>query len=226
MPSKQVTIQGVMTWEGDMPSQGPGFPTHPIAPGGSTPPWGIPIYPGVGWPVFPTNPIAPGGTTPPWGIPVPPYPSTGPGFPTHPIAPGGQPPSIWPSPGRPDQGLPQPPTIWPGPGYPDQGLPGQPPSIWPGPGKPDQGLPGAPPNVNVPTFPSQLPMPGGGGGGMPPVYPVGPVPVGDGSFVGYWSPTHGWVLVPAPVPPDGGGETPAPPTVEPHKASTTGAVKS
>jgi hypothetical protein len=69
-------------------------PSHPIAPGGS--------------PGFPSHPIAPGGG-----------PSQGPGFPTHPIAPGGQPPGIWPSPGRPDQGLPQPPPgIWPSPGHP------------------------------------------------------------------------------------------------------------
>jgi hypothetical protein len=137
MPTKQVTIQGIMTWEDTptYPSQGPGFPTNPIAPGG--PP------PGVWNPVFPTNPIAPGG--PPPGI----WPSPGhpahpiylppgvnvPGFPTHPIAPGGPPPGIWPGPGRPDQGLPgQPPGFWGGvaPPHPDQGLPGQPPGIWGG----------------------------------------------------------------------------------------------
>jgi hypothetical protein len=38
------------------------------------------------YPGFPTQPIAPGGTTPPWGINVPIYPSQGPGFPTNPIA--------------------------------------------------------------------------------------------------------------------------------------------
>jgi hypothetical protein len=126
MGSRQVTIQGVMTWED---AGAPVFPTHPIAPGG--PPLGIwggaplptptpPIYypPGVNVPVFPTHPIAPGG--PPLGIwggaplPVPtppiyyppsgggqpPYPSTGPGFPTHPIAPGGPPPEVgWTPPG-------------------------------------------------------------------------------------------------------------------------------
>jgi hypothetical protein len=70
------------------PSTGPGFPTHPIAPGGQPPGiWG-------GAPPWVSHPIAPGGSP---GVPThpiynPPYPSTGPGFPTHPIAPGGQPP--------------------------------------------------------------------------------------------------------------------------------------
>jgi hypothetical protein len=58
----------------------PGWPTHPIAPGG--PPPGI--WPGPG---YPSHPIAPGG--PPPGI----WPS--PGYPSHPIAPGGSPPGIW-----------------------------------------------------------------------------------------------------------------------------------
>jgi hypothetical protein len=67
------------------PSQGPGFPTHPISPGGQPP------YPSQG-PGFPTHPISPGGQ--------PPRPSQGPGFPTHPISPGGggggeQPPGTW-----------------------------------------------------------------------------------------------------------------------------------
>jgi len=68
------------------PSQGPGFPTHPIA----EPPWGWgqqPPYPSQG-PGFPTHPIA----RPPWGWgQQPPYPSQGPGFPTNPIVvpPGG-----------------------------------------------------------------------------------------------------------------------------------------
>jgi len=83
---------GVPGWPGQglpgqppYPSTGPGFPTHPIAPGGQPP------YPSTG-PGFPTHPIAPGGGG------QPPYPSTGPGFPTHPIAPGGPPPGVWPSP--------------------------------------------------------------------------------------------------------------------------------
>jgi hypothetical protein len=83
------------------PSQGPGFPTHPIAPGGQPP------YPSQG-PGFPTHPIAPGGQ--------PPHPSQGPGFPTHPISPGG-----------PGGGGEQPPGIWGGtpPIYIDIGPPGQ-----------------------------------------------------------------------------------------------------
>src|SRR5580765_5122931 len=58
----------------------PGYPAHPIAPGG--PPPGIWPSPG-----HPAHPIAPGGP--------PPEASQGPGLPTHPIAPGGQPPGIW-----------------------------------------------------------------------------------------------------------------------------------
>jgi hypothetical protein len=73
MPSKQVTIQGVMTWEGSGgPGDGGEHPAHPI------------MGPGI-----PTHPIA----GPPPGI----WPS--PGTPTHPIA--GPPPGIWPSPGTP-----------------------------------------------------------------------------------------------------------------------------
>jgi hypothetical protein len=70
------------------PSQGPGFPTHPIAPGGGG---GGGQPPGI-WPSpgYPSHPIAPGGG-----------PSQGPGFPTNPIYPGGPPPGIWPSPGQP-----------------------------------------------------------------------------------------------------------------------------
>jgi hypothetical protein len=79
------------------PSQGPGFPTHPIAPGG--PPLGFwggrpPEYVDIGGPgpqPHPEHPIAPGGK--------PPYPSQGPGFPTPPIyfpPPGSKPPlGIW-----------------------------------------------------------------------------------------------------------------------------------
>lgn len=62
---------------------GPGYPAHPIAPGG-----------GPSQPPFPTHPIAPGGTTPPWGpglSPSPPGIWPSPGFPAHPIAPGGGP---------------------------------------------------------------------------------------------------------------------------------------
>jgi hypothetical protein len=123
MPSKQVTLQGVITW--DDASQ-PGFPTHPIAPGGPPPGfWG-----GVA-PPLPTHPIAPGGLPPGfWGGVAPPVA-------THPIAPGGPPPGYWGgvAPPHPDQGLPGvPPGYWGGvaPPHPDQGLPGQPPGYWGG----------------------------------------------------------------------------------------------
>lgn len=69
-------------------SQGPGFPTNPIAPGGRPP------IASTG-PGFPTNPIAPGG---PIGS-VPPPTVWVPVFPTNPIAPGG-------GGERPDQSLP------------------------------------------------------------------------------------------------------------------------
>jgi hypothetical protein len=73
------------------PSQGPGFPTHPISPGGQPPSiWGgAPPYVDIGGPgqqpggPHPSHPIAPGGR------------------PSHPIAPGGsggeggQPPGTW-----------------------------------------------------------------------------------------------------------------------------------
>jgi hypothetical protein len=122
----------------------PGFPTHPIAPGG--PPPGI--WPGPG---YPAHPIAPGGPPPViWpgpGYPAPPiyyppYPSQPP-FPTPPINIGGPPP--W--------GIPLPPGIWPSPGYPAHPIApgGPPPSVWPGPGRPDQGLPGAQPGVDNPV---------------------------------------------------------------------------
>ena len=136
MAQRPVVITGTLTFLDEQPggpnypSQGPGFPTHPIAPGG--PGWG------GGQPVYPSHPIY-----------NPPYPSTGPGFPTHPIAPGGggQPP--YPSQGLPpfpSQGLPgsQP--------HPDQGLPGQPPYPSQGPGFPTHPIvipPGQPPPSDI-----------------------------------------------------------------------------
>lgn len=80
-------------------------PSHPIAPGGPTPPvdpgWGVP------GPPYPTHPIAPGGGHPEHPIVTPPLPPSiwpGPGKPTHPIVipPGGSIPpdvGIWPDPG-------------------------------------------------------------------------------------------------------------------------------
>lgn len=130
------------------PSQGPGFPTNPIAPGGPPPGiWGgggVGNYPDAGFPA-----------------PQPP-----PGQPTHPIAPGGQP-------GQPPQegqggwvfspyygwvwepagsgGKPRPPSL-PGAGrHPDQSLPGAQPH-------PDQGLPGAQPHPDQ-SLPQPMPSP-------------------------------------------------------------------
>jgi hypothetical protein len=148
MPSKQVTIQGVMTWDEsgpNYPSQGPGFPTNPIAPGGTTPPWGVNL------PLYPSHPIAPGGQ--------PPYPSQGPGFPTNPIAPGGTtppwginlPPSIWPSPGRPDNSLPPVLGLWPDAGVPTHPIVLPPPFAPPG-SAPIQPIAGMPVGDNFIAF--------------------------------------------------------------------------
>lgn len=74
MPSKMVTIIGMMTWEETAPPGVPGYPAHPI------------YNPG-----YPAHPIV----LPPPGIgggPMPPSP----GVPTHPIY---WPPTIWPDPG-------------------------------------------------------------------------------------------------------------------------------
>jgi hypothetical protein len=127
MPSKQVTIQGVMTWDDSgpvYPSQGPGFPTNPIAPGGTTPPWGINVPPGI-WP--------------------------SPGYPSHPIAPGGQPPSIWPSPGHPDNTLPPVLDLWPSPGVPTHPIV-LPPQVAPPGSAPIQPIAGRPVGDNFIAF--------------------------------------------------------------------------
>ena len=77
------------------PSQGPGFPTNPIAGPGRPPGWGMANDPGY---------------SPPWATPQPPYPSQGPGFPTHPIAGPGRPPG-WGMANDPGYGHPQYPNI-------------------------------------------------------------------------------------------------------------------
>jgi hypothetical protein len=96
MPSKQVTIMGVMTWEGEgggsgdsglhpsHPIMGPGIPTHPIAgpPPGIWPSPGVPTHPIV----IPPDAIAPGVPTHPIVLPGDPtHPIVIPGTPTHPI---------------------------------------------------------------------------------------------------------------------------------------------
>src|SRR4030095_10963989 len=108
MPTRQVTIQGVMTWD-DPGVNVPVFPTHPIAPGG--PPPGI--WPGPGRPdqglpgqppgiwTRPGNPAHPIYHPPGVNVPV---------FPTHPIVPGGLPPGIW---GGGGEGFPTPPIFLP-----------------------------------------------------------------------------------------------------------------
>jgi hypothetical protein len=133
----------------------PGRPSHPIAPGGTTPPWGIegPVDPGYGYPL---PPVINGG--PPL------YPDQGlppvHGRPSHPIQPT--------YPVDPDYGLPVAPGIWPQPpittwppptpvhpshpiypsgGHPSHGLP-------PAPARPDQGLP---PSGEHPEHPIELP---------------------------------------------------------------------
>jgi integrin beta 8 len=158
----------------------PGWPAHPIAPGGP----GGPVDPGYGVPGWPSHPIAPGGrppgiwggpgSLPPWAMPpiyIPPGGPVDPGFgvpgwPSHPIAPGGPPPGIW-------GGAPLP---WPGhpiaPG-------GPPPGIWGGPGS-------LPPSVMPPIY---IPLP-------PDEKPPEP---GDGL-----SPTHPIVIPPPPGVPDTG----------------------
>jgi hypothetical protein len=109
----------------------PGYPAHPIAPGG--PPPGI--WPSPGWPA---HPIAPGGRPPGiWG--------GAPSFPAHPIAPGGQPPGIWGGMPWPTPPIYLPPESIPGlkpehPIYipPSSGVPGVPthPIVLPPPGSP------------------------------------------------------------------------------------------
>jgi len=137
----------------------PGYPSHPIAPGGPPPVagWTPPGY-------QPGHPIAPGGQ--------PPFPSQGPGFPTNPIVippdsiadgvpthPIIIPPEIWPQPGVPTHPIVIPPNAI-GPGKPSQPI-YIPPEIWPGPGRPDQGLPGSQPQpehpIYLPEVPDELP---------------------------------------------------------------------
>jgi len=186
MPTRQVTIQGVMTWEDPYPSQGPGFPTHPIAPGGGVPPgyWGgvAPPYPDQGLPGRP------------------PYPSQGPGFPTNPIAPGGPPPGVW-IPAFPTNPIAPggtPPGYWGGvaPPYPSQGLPGSQPGV-------DNTLPGSQPGVDN-TLPGAPP---GYWGGVAPPWVSNPIS-GGGYIVG-WSPITGPVFIPiGGAPPAGSGQPP------------------
>jgi hypothetical protein len=195
------------------PSQGPGFPTHPIAPGG--PPPGI--WPSPGHPAHPIV-LPPGPVDPGYGIPLPPVISHPiPPTPEHPIA---LPPTY---PVDPDYGLPLPPTVWPEP---------------PKPVDPDYSVP----VPILPTHPIYLPAGPNHDLPLPPgaIYPPLPPYVSTGPVgqlmcfvwipgVGYrWTtidvnlkPEHPIVIPPSTVPPKpthpiAGSEEPEGPTVTPH----------
>lgn len=163
----------------------PGWPSHPIAPGGPPPrPWGPVYYPDQGLP-------GPQPGQPPrmWGPIL--YPDQGlPGW-----QPGsGQPPKPWGPINYPDQGLPRPPPIiWGGGGvgdYIDAGFPGpqpgRPPQIWGGPYFPPIASwgPGFPTNPIVIPLPPEHQNPPEAGKPPPP----------DGGW-GY-SPEYGWGYFP------------------------------
>jgi hypothetical protein len=199
-------------------------------PGNELPEGGGEVDPGYGVeaPAFPSHPI----------MPVPP----GGGAPSHPIAPGGPSYPIWVRPdnslpgsggrpARPDHGLPggsgRPPR-------PDQGLPGsggRPP-------RPDQGLPGSGgrPDNSLPGTGGRPPrpdhsLPGSGGrpdNSLPPIFPPlpptnKPVYPPETLYLLAIIPGVGWryVLVDLTtlpdntLPPEGGGEVPPEPEVDP-----------
>jgi hypothetical protein len=153
----------------------PGWPAHPIAPGGRPPGiWGgPPNYVDIGppgpqpppwYPGAPTHPIPPGvWPTPPGSPPLGTWGGANQPFPSNPIAPGGPPPSV---------SHPIPPGIWPTP--PGGGAP-TPPPWWPG----------------APTHPIP-PIVGGG-----PIVPPPGVPEAESliDWKSAWSPTTGWVVV-------------------------------
>lgn len=183
MPTKQVTIQGIMTWEE------PGGPDNslPRPPGQVSPPI---YYPPGFW--GPNDPrpdnSLPGQPPGIWG-PTDPRPGYG--------LPGGPPPVV-------GGGPIYPPGIWgpndPRPGY---GLPGQPPQIWgPTDPRPGYGPPGNQPGVGYPGFPTPPIYIAGGGVATP---PAAGVPV-KGSLTFYEG--KGYVFVPEnsgeSVPPEGG----------------------
>lgn len=192
MPSKQVTIQGVMTWEGDV-SNVPGTPTHPIY---------NPVYPSQGLPgsqPYPDQSLPGNQPYPGQGLPGnQPYPGQG--------LPGNQP--------YPGQGLPgfQP--------YPDQGLPGQqprpshpifnPPYPTTGPGFPTAPIV-IPPVLGIgqPEHPITLP-PAVAPPGTAPINPIAGIPVGD-NLVMFFLPGYGPVFVySGDGPPNIGGQPPEP----------------
>lgn len=184
MPSRQVTIQGVMTWDEPVPAHpivippgsiAPGVPTHPIV---LPPP--IPAHPII----IPPDAISPG--VPAHPIVLPPY------YPAHPII---IPPDAI-SPGVPAHPIyiPDPPLgIWGGGNVPMPTPPIHiPPGIW-GPGS---GFPTPP--INLPP-PVNLPP---GGAPVPPA--VGVSVPGNMVFVE----NLGWIFIPDSV---AGGPKPAHP---------------
>jgi hypothetical protein len=207
MPSKQVTFQGVLTW--DDATQPPVEPPVGIWPGPRpSHPIMLPGMPGWGS-GGPRPPVDPG-YSPPWAqVPggQPPYPSTGPGFPTHPIqlppwAGGWQP--------HPDNTLPGPQPPWPQPPQPvypahpwvpPSGSEGPPVAGWPSVPGNWPSLPGQPPSKPVP--PEFKPI----AGGQP-----GPI----AQYQWYYSPVYGWVLgVPSGTTPPTEPPVTEPPPTEP-----------
>jgi hypothetical protein len=203
MPSRYVTIQGVMTWDEPTtpPVQPPVIwpgphPSHPIM---------LPGMPGWGSGAQPPGPVDPG-YSPPWAQVRPPV---DPGY-SPPWAQVRPPTAGWP-------GVPSLPNVPPFPPVPTHpimlpGMPGF--GGIPGFGGPGGGPPIGPGHPDYPTRPHPQPPPGGGwpGGGGPPEAPAFE-PIGEPgpvlSYQWYYSPIYGWVVgVPpsastGPVPPAG-----------------------
>jgi hypothetical protein len=130
----------------------PGYPAHPIAPGGG-PAHPIVIPPDAIAPGVPEHPIVLPPPEPGHPIIIPPD-AIAPGVPSHPIY---LPPSIWPDPGVPAH------PIAPG---------GPPPGIWPGPGAPAHPIV-IPPDAIAPGVPAHPIV-------LPPVAPAHPIVIPPG----------------------------------------------
>lgn len=208
MPTRQVHIVGLMTW--DEPSAG--VPTPPIyyppgiwGPTDPRPGWGLPGPPPVisgppgPWPSPPIHLPAPppiiSGPPGPWPSPPIHLPPTAPPG-AHPMPPIYYPPGIW-GPTDPRPGL--------GPVPPQPGI-GGPPGPWPS------------PPIHLP--PQQPPS------GGTPLPPAAGVPI-DGKLV--WIPGYGWTFIPAgagaPAPPDGPTVPPQPPTGPPQPPGVTNPIQ-
>jgi hypothetical protein len=182
MPSRPATFKGVVTWD----DEGVNRPEHPIHYPEGHPSHPIHMPPGVNVPVFPTFPI---------------WITDGEGHPAHPIVLPDPPPTIWPGPGRPDQGLPVPPyvdnTLPPYPGYPahpiwivSPGRPTHPIYLPPGIGPVPPIAPGG-----SPSHPIVLPIPpdGVGSPSHPIVLPIPPGTIAEDAEL-YFSPTIGYFI--------------------------------